>query len=373
MKKNLYQSFTLKYLLFCMLGFGVLVSCEKDYGKQQEKVKELMATVSADIAVAGGDTLTFTDLSLGVTNRTWSFPGGDPSISDKAEVAVVFSQDGNITPTLVVEYFDGSKDSIDIPITIFPVLIADFTPSVTKIKVGETVTFTDQSIGAATSWSWEFEGGTPATSTDPNPTVQFDVNKPVSISLKITREADGSTASVVKAALVQVGPPELSYNGSFEDGLITDFQTWNGAGFPLVIGEPGANGTNYCAYFDYNNWGGAELMSRDKPAERMIAVENGQSYTVSMYIKADNAGVIQMGWFQFANNPLDPWEYSSVWGTNGQVLTTEWQKIEFVANIPDDGKVRGNNYHSYWLTKVDGDATVNTRVYIDELSIKIVE
>jgi PKD repeat protein len=275
--------------------------------------------------------------------------------------------------TLEVEYVDGTKESMEFAITVFPVLIANFTPSETKIKVGETVTFTDATIGDPTSWSWEFEGGTPATSTEQNPTVTFNVNKPVTISLTATRALDGSDASVEKVDLVQVGPPELSYNGSFEDGLITDFQTWNGSGFPLVIGTPGANGTNYCAYFDYNNWGGAELMSRDKPAERMIAVENGKSYTVSMYIKADAAGVITMGWFQLGNNPLSPWDYSSVWGTNGQVLTTEWQKIEFVANIPDDGKVRGNNYHSYWLTKVDGAATVNTRVYIDELSIKIVE
>jgi PKD repeat protein len=351
----------------------LLNACEMDYGKKPEETKELMATVSANKAVAGGDMLTFIDMSLGVEKRTWIFPGGEPATSEKAEVGVVFKQEGNIAPSLVVEYFDGSKETKTFPLKIFPVLVANFTPSKTRIKVGETVTFTDASIGGATAWSWTFEGGTPATSTDRNPTVKFDVNKPVGISLKITRAEDGSIASIVKNALVQVGPPELMYNGSFEDGLITDIQTWNGSGFPLVVVSGGANGTKYAAAFDYNNWGGAELMSRDKPAEKRIAVENGKSYTVSMWVKADKPGVITIGWFQLGNNNLSPWSYNSVWGTNGQVLTTEWQKVSFKADIPNDGKSRLNNYHSFWFTKVVGDATVNTRVYIDELSLKIVD
>lgn len=360
-------------LILAITSLFFLYSCEKDYSKEQEKTKELLATVSSNKAVAGGDTLTFIDLSLGVANRIWNFPGGQPATSDKAEVGVVFGKEGNIAPSLIVEYFDGSKDSISFPIRVFPVLIANFTPSATRIKVGEFVTFTDASHGGATSWSWTFEGGNPATSTEQNPKIQFNVNKAVSVSLKITRSEDGSSATVVKNALVQVGPPELMYNGSFEDGKITDFQAWNGAGFPLVVVNGGANGTQYAAAFDYSNWGGAELMSRDKPAEKRIAVENGKSYTVSMWVKADVPGVIKIGWFQLGNNNLNPWNYNSVWGTNGQVLTTEWQKVSFVANIPNDGVARLNNYHSFWFTKVDGNATVNTRVYFDELSLKIVE
>jgi PKD repeat protein len=371
--KKLLMYKPLKYVLYTLIVLFVFTSCDEDETSANSGIIELLATASTDKTVADGAEVKFIDLSLGVKNRVWTFPNGDPAVSEVPEVDVIFQEEGEVMVTLEVEFVDGTNQTIQFPVTVFPVLVPDFTPSETKIKVGETVTFTDTSVGDPTSWFWEFEGGTPATSTEQNPTVTFNVNKPVTVSLSVIRALDGSEASVEKVDLVQVGPLELSYNGSFEDGLITDFQTWNGSGFPLVIGTPGANGTNYCAYFDYNNWGGAELMSRDKPAERMIALENGQSYTVSMYIKADTAGVITMGWFQLANNPLSPWDYSSVWGTNGQVLTTEWQKIEFVANIPNDGKVRGNNYHNYWLTKVDGNATVNTKVYVDELSIKIVE
>jgi PKD repeat protein len=371
--KDLLKCHPLRYILYALIGLFVFTSCDEDDTSINSGIIELLATASTDKTVADGAEVKFIDLSLGVKNRVWTFPNGDPAVSDIPEVDVVFQEEGEVMVTLEVEFVDGTKETTQFPVTVFPVLVADFTPSETKIKVGETVTFTDTSVGDPTSWLWEFEGGTPATSTEQNPTVTFNVNKPVTISLTVTRALDESEAVVEKADLVQVGPVELMYNGSFEDGLVTHFQTWAGFGFPLYPIPGGANGTNYAAYYDHDDYGGAELMSRDKPADKMITVENGQSYTVSMYIKADAADVLKINWFQLGNNPLSPWDYSSVWGTNGQVLTTEWQKVSFVANIPDDGRVRGNSYPNFSIGKVDGNATVNTKVYIDELSIKIVE
>lgn len=50
---------------------------------------------------------------------------------------------------------------------------ADFTASKTYGCPGSAIKFTDQSIDLPTSWSWTFAGGTPATSTDQNPTVTY--------------------------------------------------------------------------------------------------------------------------------------------------------------------------------------------------------
>ncbi len=382
-KSFLQQNTSLKYLLFLAVALLLLFnSCVKEYGNDQEETKELMATVSADKAVAGGDTLKFIDLSLGVKNRTWIFPGGEPATSGKPEVGVVFGEAGNIAPTLLVEYFDGSKDSMSFPITIFPVLIADFSPSATRIKVGETVTFTDQSIGGATSWSWEFEGGTPATSTDQNPTVQFDVNKPVSISLTITRAADGSTATVEKMDLVQVGPPELILNGDFETGAIVGWQTWNGSGFPYYVEAGGANGTAFTSYFNFlGSWGWAQLISRDKDPSITVALENGRDYTLSLYIKAATAGAASLNTLRLVNH-LPSWssslggrepegysEYYPISGSSLPVaLTTQWQLVSVVVRIPDDGVTRSNAFPDIIVGGVS-----DVKISIDEISLKIVE
>jgi PKD repeat protein len=49
-------------------------------------------------------------------------------------------------------------------------LVADFYVSNTAVMVNDSINFFDNSLGAPISWNWSFPGGTPATSTDQNPT-----------------------------------------------------------------------------------------------------------------------------------------------------------------------------------------------------------
>jgi PKD repeat protein len=370
------------FLLILAAGFGVITSCTKDNFKPQEETKELMATASSDFTVASGEAVTFTDLSIGVYSRLWTFPGGDPASSDLAQVDVIFLEEGDVTPTLEVEYYDGTTESMTFSVKVFPVLVADFTPSATRIKVGETVTFTDNSVGEPTSWAWEFESGTPATSTEQNPTITFNKNKPVTVKLTITRAEDGSSASVEKIDLLQVGPPELCLNGNFETGVgdVVGFQTWNGAPFPYNVEEGGANGTDFTSvvYFE-GAWGWGQIISRDFP-DYKIALENGNGYTMSMYVKAD--APIRLDVFRGVNHLPDwspafppggtPEDYEEFYDNSGTVLpfdiTTSWTKITIQFTVPDDGNTRTNFFPDIIL----GGAN-DSKVYIDEISVKIVE
>ncbi|MEL7124476.1 MAG: M43 family zinc metalloprotease, partial [Bacteroidota bacterium] len=49
--------------------------------------------------------------------------------------------------------------------------VANFIADKVLIRAGETITFTDQSLGNPTNWSWTINGGTPSASTDQNPVV----------------------------------------------------------------------------------------------------------------------------------------------------------------------------------------------------------
>ena len=63
-------------------------------------------------------------------------------------------------------------------------LVADFMASEVVVAVGETVDFTDLTTGSPTEWSWEFEGGIPATSTDQNPSaILYDTEGIYQVSL----------------------------------------------------------------------------------------------------------------------------------------------------------------------------------------------
>jgi len=52
---------------------------------------------------------------------------------------------------------------------------AEFLSNVQQVCEGGSITYTDHSWGGdATSWNWTFPGGTPSTSTDQNPTIQYN-------------------------------------------------------------------------------------------------------------------------------------------------------------------------------------------------------
>ena len=85
---------------------------------------------------------------------------------------------------------DGQTINLDIQLEIMTGIYADFTASATAVAVGSSVNFTDESLGyQINSWSWEFEGGTPATSTEQNPTVAYNEAGTYGVRLTVTNAA----------------------------------------------------------------------------------------------------------------------------------------------------------------------------------------
>lgn len=98
---------------------------------------------------------------------------------------------------------------------------ADFSPvNDVYVCVGGTVSFTDLSwSSAATSWSWNFQGGTPSTSTSQNPTITYNTAGTYSVSLTATNSAGSSTKSRTSLVHVLSATPQYSniYSESFEN------------------------------------------------------------------------------------------------------------------------------------------------------------
>lgn len=82
--------------------------------------------------------------------------------------------------------------------------VADFTGAPLQICAGSTVTFTDQSAFAPTSWSWSFPGGTPSTSTAQNPTITYSTAGVYDVTLTATN-ANGSDPEVKTGYITVVG------------------------------------------------------------------------------------------------------------------------------------------------------------------------
>ncbi|WP_233890772.1 PKD domain-containing protein, partial [Tenacibaculum piscium] len=94
--------------------------------------------------------------------------------------------------------------------------VVDFyTKKRNSVCESEVVQFFDTSTGTtATSWNWEFPGGTPATSTEQNPTVTYSTYGNYNVSLKV-ENTDGSSEKTIENFVVLKTPTAQSFTEDF--------------------------------------------------------------------------------------------------------------------------------------------------------------
>jgi len=90
--------------------------------------------------------------------------------------------------------------------------VADFSADNTTINKGETVNFSDLSLNTPTSWSWEFEGGSPATSTDQNPSVVYNDAGVFKVKLTVSNSLGSNTET--KEGYITVSCGKLEYSSA---------------------------------------------------------------------------------------------------------------------------------------------------------------
>ncbi|MES2799280.1 MAG: PKD domain-containing protein [Bacteroidota bacterium] len=135
----------------------------------------LNAVISASNGtVCIGQSLSFTSNSTGnIVGYQWSFGGGSPGTAiTQGPHFVSFAAAGNYNVILEVTDNLGNTDDTTITIQVTPCSspIAAFNGSDDDPCLGECVTFNNNSTSiGVTTYSWTFNGGTPATSTAQNP------------------------------------------------------------------------------------------------------------------------------------------------------------------------------------------------------------
>ena len=119
----------------------------------------------------------------------------------------------NGSTTEVGDITGGWTGAIVIPTSFEPAFSAD----PTTVCLGGTVNFTDETVGS-TEWNWTFEGGTPPTSSEQNPSVVYNSTGTFNVTLEvwsgglsgIISENDYITVIEMPAtAVTPVGPKEI--------------------------------------------------------------------------------------------------------------------------------------------------------------------
>jgi len=234
-----------KYLLYPLFILFAFAGCNDDdnsiiddggqtidYGDVVAKfeAKKFDGTVTRQVTM--GELVTYFDISDGRPDkRTWTLPGAEPQSSDRLMTAVIYPIPGTYKVTLNVERTsDGQTDevSVDNYIEVLSIPVeAAFSASVVEeggvinIKTGDVISFTDLSTGLPELWNWQFAGGTPATSTEQSPSVQYLTPGTYTVTFKATRDDAGNLveSEITKTAYVNVVQRVVDYAGS---GVATD-------------------------------------------------------------------------------------------------------------------------------------------------------
>lgn len=148
---------------------------------------------------------------------------------------------------------------------------ADFSAATKSTCVGSTVNFKDNSYNApVTSWEWTFPGGTPATSTDQNPSVVFNTPGTKDITLKVSNSAGSNTVTlpgyinITESWADYVGPKSISLDGSGDhpEWFRTENPEYNHASFQLTS-DKGRGGSKGFRLNNYKNVSQAQPYTED--------------------------------------------------------------------------------------------------------------
>ncbi len=205
-----------------------------------------------------GTQVIFTNTTINGDQFVWDF--GDGSTSTEMNPVYIFSMDGEYDVILTAENECGTISTGVVTVTIVSIPQADFTAATRSGCAPLTVEFQDESSESATSWEWSFEGGTPAASTEQNPTVVYDTPGTYTVVLTVGNASGSNTLT------------QIEYIEVFAE-TVADFELTN-VGDEISIVNNSTNATGFVWSF-----GDGTTSMEVNPTH--VYAENG-TYTVSL-------------------------------------------------------------------------------------------
>ncbi len=232
-----------------------------------------------------GTTVHFTShCSSNATAFSWTFDGGDPSTSTNANPSVTYNTPGVYDVSLragssnIMIYVNGVTETKRgyITVTEGPVeppqpddVVADFSVPAT-LPTGQPITMQNRSQNA-TSCFWSFEGATPSTSTEENPTITYSRAGNFAITLFVTNGTNSDTKTV---------------NVNVMDVASADFTADNttiSAGESVTFTNLSVNASTY--YWTFT--GGNPSTSTD--VNPTVTYETAGTYSVTLFAAGENS------------------------------------------------------------------------------------
>ena len=210
--------------------FSVVLSVSNIDGQDEATklnyISALPSPTPSFIAEVNGGEVILTNTSNEITGSSYDWNFGDSSTgSALVSPSHTYSENGQYVITLTATNDCGSvtfSQAVDIDIDSSSAApSASFSSSIQDGCGPLTVEFEDASFNSPTSWNWTFEGGTPATSNEQNPTVVFENAGTYTVILEATNSV-GSNMDVQLSYITVISEPDVDFDLG-ENGLEVSF------------------------------------------------------------------------------------------------------------------------------------------------------
>ncbi|MEI7661552.1 MAG: M14 family zinc carboxypeptidase [Bacteroidota bacterium] len=182
-------------------------------------------TNNKNYTVSGGNIMDGPFTTIGTATGTAGFDLGSVGMTRARYLYIKDNGTG-------ASFGPGVGFNLDAVEMITPPLVANFTAGNTLPCTGQSVSFTDQSSGNIYSWNWAFPGGTPASSTQKNPVIQYNNTGSYNVTLTISNGT--ITSSKTRTAYINAGVPPQVYLGA-------DTSLCGWSSLTLDAGNPGCS------------------------------------------------------------------------------------------------------------------------------------
>lgn len=230
-------------------NYDVRLEVSNQYGSDATTLPSAITVTDVPVmnfeSESNGSLIRFSNTSSGGTsNYSWDF--GDTTTSTLENPTHTYTEPGSYIVSFTAINDCGSA-------TLERVVIVDFsTPtigssfSLTSGCVPLEVQITDQSSNNPTAWSWEFPGGSPASSTDQNPVVTYNTPGVYSI-IAVVSNQDGSSSLEYTDAITVADVPFSEFDIIQDSENITVINNSSGAtsyswdfgdGTTSIVAEP---------------------------------------------------------------------------------------------------------------------------------------
>jgi PKD repeat protein len=261
--------------------------------------------------------------------------------------------------------------------------VADFQVDKRVACAGEELSFTDLSINHAPGWDWTFEGGTPASSDEQNPTVVFEESGLFDISLSVdnTLGSDTETVAEYVQILSDVGE-ELPFSEGFEGiDLLENSDRWfienEDNDVTWEVNETiGRNSSSSLWLNNYNN----SLDNRDRLYSTTIDLSDAAEVTLSLdvaFAQVDEDNKDRLRIYASTDCGSD-WDIKKTFSGHTTLpsvspMTEEffpssdddWHTLQ-VTNIDDDDLIEGFRFYIYFEN--DG----GNNIFIDNINLSFI-